>query len=353
MYHHENWEGVRDAFDAWWRHEMDEPMVQVVSPKAGCHSTCVFDWWALVRPGARPEEVLENFQRFCESTWFGGCAFPSMFFNMGPGVLAAFCSGFLQFESVSSTSWFENPQPWETVETYRFEKNRWFAFLDETMRLFAEAAPGNFVMGITDLGGILDVLASFRGSENLAMDLLVEPERVHHARNRIVEDWHRAFDLLHPHIAGAQEGMSSWMGLWCPGTYYPLQCDFSAMISPDQFREFVLPDVAEQCRRLDHSIYHLDGPGQIPHLDLLLEVEELDGIQWVPGDGNPQCEALQWRPLYEKILARDKLLVLNCFTDIRRVSEVLEGLPRKGILMSAWAGSEEEGRKLLADLKAC
>ena len=37
------------------------------------------------------------------------------------------------------------------------------------------------------------------------------------------------------------------MGLWAPMRWYPLQCDFSAMISPDMFAEFVLPDLAEQC----------------------------------------------------------------------------------------------------------
>ena len=145
--------------------------------------------------------------------------------------------------------------------------------------------------------------------------------------------------------------MSAWMGIWCPDTWYPLQCDFCAMLSPQQFEEFVLPDVATQCSRLNHSIYHLDGPGQIAHLDILLEIDDLDGIQWVPGSGNPQCESVRWRPIYEKILEKNKLLVLQCFDDIHALASTLEGLPRKGILITTGAATEEEGQDMLRYLE--
>ncbi len=331
---------------SWWRRDYETPLAQVTSPKSG-GSAVGFDWWALVRPDAEIHRVRDAFLAFCDNTWFGGVAFPNMFFNLGPGALAAFCSGFMSFEPVSETTWFEQQQDWDVVASYGFQENKWWQLLLETMDCFNAVSENEFVMGVTDLGGILDVLASFRGSEVLAIDLLTAPERVHAARKRILSDWHRAYDALLPIITSNQKGMSAWMGLWCPGTWYPIQCDFAAMISPAQFEKFVLPDVAEQCRRLDHSIFHLDGPGQIPHLDLLLDIKELDGIQWVPGAGNPQCEAPQWRPLYEKILGRGKNLVLQCFDDVRRVGNALEGLPRRGLMISAAAATEQEGRELL------
>ncbi len=351
MYYKEDWDNAQARMRAWWRHELETPLAQVVAPIEGKESACVFDWWALMRAGASTEQVLEDYLAWCESTWFGGAAFPNMFFNMGPGVLAAYSSGYLYFEPTSCTSWFENPQPWEMVDSYRFQENKWWRFTMEGMNVFADAGKDRFIMGMTDLGGILDVLSSFRGAQDLAVDLLNAPERVHQARKRILEDWHCAYDMLLPIITRNQEGMSAWMGIWCPGTWYPLQCDFAALISPDQFAKFVLPDVVEQCKRLDHSIFHLDGPGQIPHLDMLLEIEELDGIQWVPGTGNPQCEALQWRPLYEKILGKGKSLVLQCFDDVNRLPAVLEGLPRTGMLISVGASTQEEGTRLLRKLE--
>jgi 5-methyltetrahydrofolate--homocysteine methyltransferase len=69
-----------------------------------------------------------------------------------------------------------------------------------------------------------------------------------------------------------------------------LSSDFSYLIGPAMFDEFVKPGLADSCRRLPHSFYHLDGPGQLAHLDSLLAIAELDGIQWVPGAGQPECD---------------------------------------------------------------
>ncbi len=64
------------------------------------------------------------------------------------------------------------------------------------------------------------------------------------------------------------------------------------------------PELQTTCKRLPRSIYHLDGIGQIRHLDLLLTIPELDGVQWVPGDGKPDCA--NWPDLYRKIHAAGK-----------------------------------------------
>lgn len=54
------------------------------------------------------------------------------------------------------------------------------------------------------------------------------------------------------------------------------------------------------------KMFHLDGHQCIPHLDLLLDIEPLDAVEWtpdpqVPGGGDPA-----WYPLYRKILAAGK-----------------------------------------------
>ena len=64
-----------------------------------------------------------------------------------------------------------------------------------------------------------------------------------------------------------------------------LQCDFSYMISPAMFERFVMPDLAACCDALDHGFYHLDGKGEIRHLEMLLSLERLRGIQWIPATG--------------------------------------------------------------------
>lgn len=56
---------------------------------------------------------------------------------------------------------------------------------------------------------------------------------------------------------------------------------------------------------MDYAFYHLDGVGQLVHLDLLLDLPHLRGIQWVPGYGKPPCE--EWLPVLAKIRTAGKL----------------------------------------------
>ncbi len=81
------------------------------------------------------------------------------------------------------------------------------------------------------------------------------------------------------------------------------------MIGPEMFDEFIKPELAASCRRLEHSFYHLDGVGELPHLDSILAIPELGGIQWVFGDGQPGV--VHWPEVYRKVLSAGKLLWLH------------------------------------------
>ena len=87
-------------------------------------------------------------------------------------------------------------------------------------------------------------------------------------------------------IAGKQEGTSSWVNLWFPGKGQPVQNDFTGLISTSMYREFFLEELVNEINYLDYSIYHLDGPDALKHLDMILEIPRLNAVQWVPGAGS-------------------------------------------------------------------
>jgi 5-methyltetrahydrofolate--homocysteine methyltransferase len=124
------------------------------------------------------------------------------------------------------------------------------------------------------------------------------------------------------------------------------------MISPGDFERFVLPSLNRTAGHLDHSIYHWDGPGQIAHLDHLLSMPHLDGIQWVPGDGSAPVWDEKWFPLYEKIQAAGKILVLHGFYTVEDALKVIKNFSPKGLWMSAALSSGEEAEALLAEARA-
>jgi hypothetical protein len=74
---------------------------------------------------------------------------------------------------------------------------------------------------------------------------------------------------------------------------------------------------------------HLDGKGQIRHLDLLLSLEHLRGIQWIPGDGAPPAE--EWLPLLKRIREGGKLCQVYVTADAAR--KIIKELGGKGFAL--------------------
>ena len=109
-----------------------------------------------------------------------------------------------------------------------------------------------------------------------------------------------------------------------------LQCDFSYMISPEMFERFALPDLTACCDHLEHGFYHLDGPGAIPHLGLLLDMPRLRGVQWIPGAGNPAPE--EWPDLLRRIIDAGKLCQL--FVTAEGALTIVRNLGGKGFLLA-------------------
>ena len=186
-----------------------------------------------------------------------------------------------------------------------------------------------YLVAMPDNCGIIDGLAHIRGTDNLLIDMLEEPEFVHDARDKITDVWKKTqkefFDVIRENnMGGSSHG---WMHLWSPARHVQLQCDYSVMISPGMFEEFVLPELEETASAFEHATYHLDGIEQLRHLDMILSVKGIDNIQWTPVAGQPKTsvniEALQ------KIQRAGKGLVLVPSVD--EVEFLMKNLSHRGL----------------------
>ena len=106
-----------------------------------------------------------------------------------------------------------------------------------------------------------------------------------------------------------------------------LQCDFSVMISPKMFEEFVLPELEAICGWLDYSVYHLDGQEQIAHLDYILSVKRLNAIQWTYIISQPNVS--NFIPVFKKIQRAGKNLIL--MPHISEVEILMRNLSSRGL----------------------
>jgi len=352
MYYKENWDETKERYIKWWNKKLDGALIQVYSPKEGISKrTIVWDGWNLVRNIDNPEKGLEEFEVWCREIFFGRDAFPNLFVNYGTGVMAAFL-GAVTPKVTNDTVWFEEPRPWDEVfKCLNFNSDSfWWNLVKDTTKIALKRGKDKFIVAMTDYVGALNILADLRGTQNLLLDLNDEPEKVIFASKKLTELWFKYYTELSEIISKEQDGFSSWIPIWCPKRWYPVQCDFSYMISPKMFEKFVLPLIEEECRFLDYSIYHLDGPGEIPHLEMLLDIPELTGIQWVPGAGNPDCSSSKWYSLYKRIQARNKLLVLD-IPNPMDLDSLFQEISPSGVFITTYSRTESEAKELLKKAK--
>jgi 5-methyltetrahydrofolate--homocysteine methyltransferase len=207
---------------------------------------------------------------------------------MGSGSLAAYVGCDVEF--LSNTLWFKPVGDWNTIQDLSFNlENRWWVLTKQMTEMAAESGKGKFFVGITDIGGIYDTIAMLRGPKNFVIDLFKRADQVKKLSEQLLAAWFICYEETHKIIGNWMEGTSAWMDIWSPKRWYPIQDDVAHYMSPKMFKEFVLPSLRQLCERLDYTIYHLDGIRQIPHLDMLLEIPELSGFQWVLGSGKSSC----------------------------------------------------------------
>ncbi|MFX1497278.1 MAG: hypothetical protein ACFFBH_07115 [Promethearchaeota archaeon] len=164
------------------------------------------------------------------------------------------------------------------------------------------------------------------------------PRIIDMCREIILEKLLIMHDELYSIIKSHCDGFNAWLNVWCEKSWYPVQCDFTAMLNPKFFRRFVLPDLIEQMEHMDHAIYHMDGPNQIPFLDDFLAIESLTGIQWVPGAGRPPQGSEEWMPIYKKIQSAGKNVVIDALPEL--VPKVYKMLNVKGLYVRVGYSSE-------------
>ena len=338
-----DWEKTKQRFAAFWRGEyLDRCCIAVTAPmgpplpKPGPDAPQE----ELVRYWTDGEAILQRSLAQFERTYFAGDAFPQIFLNLGAAGHAAFFRGadYRFADTVWFTEWIHD------IETDAVAFDPAAPLYRKTLelaRFFATESRGRFLVSMPDTCGNLDALAHMRGNENLLLDLYDAPEWIERTLPAIQQAWERVISAVYEAVRDVNDGGScvGWLNTWAPGLHAQMQCDFSVMISPQDYARFVMPELRAQCARLDYALYHLDGMEQTRFLDLLLAQPDLRAIQWTWVEGQPS--PVEFLPVLRRIQQAGKGLVLpGCA--LRDLPELLEGLSARGLLICAEASSPEE-----------
>jgi hypothetical protein len=347
----EDWDIARNELVAWWEHKglalrvtapKDEPWEDIPAPAP---AASVEDAWL------DPEYRLAEAKRWMSRTFYGGVAYPYFDTQIGPGSLGTFLGSEPGF--APDTVWYK-PLPLEPENWPRLAfdpENPWFKRHMALIERGVADSNGRFLVGIPDLIENVDTLAQLRDGETLMMDLIERPEWVKEKLWEINQAFFGAFDAMYAHTKDAWGGSCfAAFGIWGPGKTAKVQCDASAMFSPDMFKEFVVPALTEQCEWLDHSMYHLDGTQCFGHLEHLLEIDALDAIEWTPQAGIESGGNPRWYDLYRRIKAGGKS-VQAIGVGFDEVLPLIDAVGAEGMFIMACAPDEASARKLVDSLR--
>ena len=258
--------------------------------------------------------------------------------QLGPGSLAAILGGV--FEGGEDTIWI-HPDP-NYTDDIKFDPNHPNYLLHKALlKACKQKAKGHYYVGMPDLMEGLDVLAAIKGTDKVLLDTVMQPEVLEHQMQQINDIYFQVFDELYDIIREGDEMAFCYFSSWAPGKMSKLQSDISTMISIDDYRRFVQPFIREQCQKIDYTLYHLDGVGAMHHLDALLEIKELNAIQWTPGVGEPQGGSPKWYDLYKKILAGGKS-IMACWVTLDELRPLLDNIGGDGVHLEMDFHNERE-----------
>jgi hypothetical protein len=287
-------------------------------------------WRSLKERWFDAEYHVDYFIKNIKGQKFLAETFPVFWPNLGPEVYTAFHGSELEFKEVTSysTPFVVN---WEDIEKIKFDwNNPYLKKIDEMTKLALEKCNGKFMVGYTDLHQGLDCVAAWRDPQNLCIDLIMNPEEVERLHRLAGEHFQEVFDHFDAILKKHQQLSVTWLGIPSYGKMHIPSCDFSAMISNEDFEKYCLPLLQNEVKQMNHNVYHVDGKGVARHLDYILSVKEINAIQWVQGMGD-DLPIMQWVPLIKRIQDAGKSVVVDL--TINELDDFMKAVKPEGIML--------------------
>jgi 5-methyltetrahydrofolate--homocysteine methyltransferase len=302
---------ARENWRRFWAGTLNRPIILSVIPKDGVNPVPAPRWGAAF--SEKYEDVVDQALKWAETHEFLGDSVP--FFL--PSLIIDSIPAFLGAEIVSIEA------PWGTdshaipfvkdlssTEIIFRRDSKWW---EEWLRLaecVKRKCAGKMVFGSAQAGyNNLDILGAIRGKVELMTDFYDNPEGVHCALRQILKAYNEITDELCRLFEFGKNGSVTGHGFYSDGMAATPQCDFGFNIGKEHFDEFALPYLRREIARLDAVEYHLDGPGNITHVESICGIDKIGVIQWVPGAGDDLKN--DWTGLYEKINGLGKGLWLG------------------------------------------
>ena len=346
-----DWENCKKRWAAFWLRDVyDRPVMRITAPRSAPVKALLEE--APYTPSFRtkPELEFHDYEQMQRRTLhtvatvsYIGEALPV--FDHKWSVAQALAWGCTP-EYNENAAWCHplRPLPDENTPLYADEHGEGWRWLLETARRAVAGANRNFFVR-PDWGNHTgDILATLIGNYEMLTMIADDKRRLKRMIGEVTLSLNRFYWEMYKIVGHTgNEGTVNYIGCWSPERSICLDCDISCMLSAESFKELFLEPIVETMLEASHRMYHLDGPGALRHLPVLLDIRELHGIQWVPGAGNEPIA--QWIPMLRQIQQAGKSLWISI--DASELPMVQRELKPEGLCITLGAGSEAEARRIL------
>ena len=337
-----DWARAQARWDAFWDlAPLDRPCLCVTAPRADGASVELPPLASAQDRWLNPEYVLATALKHLEATYLGGETPPAAPYfmaatTMGCGEHLVFHEGGIALRPTMAS--LDQPLGWHPGP-----EDPWRPRVAAICNRLLDEAPGRFIVPVPGQFEHLDLLSMLRG-EGLMLDLVTAPEL---CTARLVEMRELSAENA-SYLQGlnasrqGEVGYLSWTNLWSRKPFRCAQADAAAMISPEMFERFVLPELDEQAERYGWLHYHTCGYKQ--HLELCLSRPYLRVIQYSPSPKEPPNGPAHLE-FYRRVQAAGRAL------DLQAPAEHMEFLIRhlrpEGVALATGVGTVAEAEELL------
>ncbi|NLG50864.1 MAG: hypothetical protein GX552_12220, partial [Chloroflexi bacterium] len=299
----------------------------------------------LVRYWTDVDLTIERAMRSIDNTEYYGVAVPFHFPNLGSSSMAGVLGARMEYLDKSTIWPFPSVDSLDQLLDIRIDPpNDFYRTILEITDRSAALSHNHHYVAPFPLEGPLDNICAVYGNERTLLAMIEQPDKVYAAMNHFKVLWIEAFQQVQELIArGGNEGGIGWAGIWAPGTTFPIQEDVTYMISNEMFEAFCMPHLRDIVDAMDYAFYHLDGVRSLCHLDSLLSIEGLRGIQWVPGPGYE--EVAQWYDLFRYIISKNKSV--EVFAQVDEIDDLVKHVGARGLLIACHPANRQEAEQLL------
>lgn len=343
----DNWPQRRQRYEQYWTKTNKTPLVYVSAPSdhpVSMEVGTASDPWYDFSYNCRAARAY-----FC-NTYFGLDAYPYYLPDLGFDVATSMLGVKIK---INKTSAWAVPMHKKLSEITDFSfkpDNPDYLLQTRALDIYVNDAhhPGvqgdvDYIVGMVPFNTCYDGVASLIGSAELCLEMYDHPEDVHRVANGHFELFKQVYSIFEKQTLQYQHGSTNWLGVYSDVPWYYISDDFIVMVSEEFFDEFIMETLRKSVEFHPRTLYHLDGENVVRHLDKILTLDKLTGVQV---QATPAAQSAEfWTPYLQKIQSRGK----TCWIEARHMDDLkylTQHLEPEGLFIKTWADTEAEAHDM-------